>query len=49
MKASLDEIRDRRRERPQNLFMRVSLCIHRDNIEKAFETLLLDCFRVHHL
>ena len=25
-------------ERPQNLFMRVSLCIHRDNIEKAFET-----------
>ena len=25
-------------ERPQDLFMRVSLCIHRNNIEKAFET-----------
>ena len=25
-------------ERPQYLFMRVALCIHRDNIEKAFET-----------
>jgi ribonucleoside-diphosphate reductase subunit M1 len=25
-------------ERPQYLFMRVSLCIHRDNLEKAFET-----------
>jgi len=25
-------------ERPQHLFMRVSLCIHRDNLEKAFET-----------
>ena len=25
-------------ERPQYLFMRVALCIHRDNLEKAFET-----------
>ena len=25
-------------ERPQHLFMRVALCIHRDNLEKAFET-----------
>ena len=25
-------------ERPQNLFMRVALCIHRDNIDKALET-----------
>jgi len=25
-------------ERPQDLFMRVSLCIHRDCLEKAFET-----------
>ena len=25
-------------ERPQNLFMRVALCIHRTNLEKAFET-----------
>ena len=25
-------------ERPQDLFMRVALCIHRDNIENAFET-----------
>tara|TARA_B100000214_G_scaffold340811_1_gene287536 strand:- start:111 stop:2753 length:2643 start_codon:yes stop_codon:yes gene_type:complete len=25
-------------ERPQYLFMRVALCIHRDNIEKAFDT-----------
>jgi len=25
-------------ERPQHLFMRVSLCIHRNNLEKAFET-----------
>ena len=25
-------------ERPQHLFMRVALCIHRDNLDKAFET-----------
>ena len=25
-------------ERPQYLFMRVALCIHRDNLDKAFET-----------
>lgn len=25
-------------ERPQYLYMRVALCIHRDNLEKAFET-----------
>ena len=25
-------------ERPQHLFMRVALCIHRDNLEKAFQT-----------
>lgn len=25
-------------ERPQHLFMRVALCIHRDNLERAFET-----------
>ena len=25
-------------ERPQYLFMRVALCIHRDNLERAFET-----------
>ncbi len=25
-------------ERPQHLMMRVALCIHRDNLEKAFET-----------
>jgi len=25
-------------ERPQHLFMRVALCIHRDNLEKAYET-----------
>lgn len=25
-------------ERPQYLFMRVALCIHRDNLQKAFET-----------
>ena len=25
-------------EKPQHLFMRVALCIHRDNLEKAFET-----------
>ena len=25
-------------ERPQHLFMRVAVCIHRDNLEKAFET-----------
>ena len=26
------------RETPQYLYMRVALCIHRDNLEKAFET-----------
>ena len=26
------------RETPQYLFMRVALCIHRDNLENAFET-----------
>ena len=25
-------------ERPQHLYMRVALCIHRDNLDKAFET-----------
>ena len=25
-------------ERPQHLFMRVALCIHRTNLDKAFET-----------
>ena len=25
-------------ERPQHLFMRVALCMHRDNLDKAFET-----------
>ena len=37
-KSYLLKIDDNIVERPQHLFMRVSLCIHRDNLEKAFET-----------
>ena len=37
-KSYLLKINDCIVERPQYLFMRVALCIHRDNLEKAFET-----------
>tara|TARA_B100000029_G_scaffold79_1_gene120 strand:- start:2250 stop:4877 length:2628 start_codon:yes stop_codon:yes gene_type:complete len=37
-KSYLLRINGEVRERPQYLFMRVALCIHRDNLEKAFET-----------
>ena len=37
-KSYLLRINGEVRERPQYLFMRVALCIHRNNIEKAFET-----------
>ena len=37
-KSYLLKINERIVERPQYLFMRVALCIHRDNLEKAFET-----------
>ena len=37
-KSYLLKIEDDIIERPQHLFMRVALCIHRDNLEKAFET-----------
>ena len=37
-KSYLLKIDEKIVERPQYLFMRVALCIHRDNLEKAFET-----------
>ena len=37
-KSYLLKVDDEIVERPQHLFMRVALCIHRDNLEKAFET-----------
>ena len=37
-KSYLLKINEKIVERPQYLFMRVALCIHRDNLEKAFET-----------
>jgi ribonucleoside-diphosphate reductase subunit M1 len=37
-KSYLLKINGEIKERPQYLFMRVALCIHRDNLEKAFET-----------
>jgi len=37
-KSYLLKIDEKIMERPQYLFMRVALCIHRDNLEKAFET-----------
>ena len=37
-KSYLLKVEDKIIERPQHLFMRVALCIHRDNLEKAFET-----------
>ena len=37
-KSYLLKVDGKVRERPQYLFMRVALCIHRDNLEKAFET-----------
>ena len=37
-KSYLLRINEKVLERPQYLFMRVALCIHRDNLEKAFET-----------
>ena len=37
-KSYLLKVDDQVIERPQHLFMRVALCIHRDNLEKAFET-----------
>ena len=37
-KSYLLKVNEKIVERPQYLFMRVALCIHRDNLEKAFDT-----------